>query len=199
MRDTGSFRLERELLDFGYKLICGLDEAGRGCLAGPVVAAACILDPDNIPSGIDDSKKLTAIQREDLHPAITGSAISWSIGIIDNEIIDKINILEASKKAMIQAIENLAVKPDYLLIDHVELNDLKIIQKSYIKGDERIISIGAASILAKVGRDRIMEEFHMKYPQYNWKSNKGYPTKEHREAIREYGPCHLHRRTFKGV
>jgi len=197
--ELAGFRLEKRLLDSGFSLICGIDESGRGSLCGPVVASACILDPDNIPDGITDSKLLDPIRREGLFKEIVSSAIAWGIGTVDNNQIDQINILEATKKAMRLAFNSLKKKPDYLLIDYVKLCDLKISQKSYIKGDENILSISAASILAKVSRDKIMMRYHKLYPHYNWKANKGYPTEQHREAIVRYGPTRLHRRTFNSV
>ncbi len=199
MTKTGSFLLERELLSNNYKLICGLDEAGRGCLCGPVVAGACILDPENIPEGINDSKKISPVKREKLYHRLKETSIAWAVGIVDSETIDKINILEASRLAMRRAVENLSLKPDILLIDALLINSLKIKQISYIKGDEEVLSIGAASIIAKVARDSIMEDLHCKYPHYNWSSNKGYPTKEHREALQKYGITPFHRKSFKGV
>jgi ribonuclease HII len=199
MDDKRSFKLEKKLLQEGYRLICGVDEAGRGCLCGPVVAGACILDPTRIPEGIKDSKKLTAARREVLFQEITATALAWQIGIIEPDIIDEINILEATKLAMHKSIANLSQKPDIVLIDALKINDLQIAQKSYIKGDEEVVSIGAASIIAKVSRDRIMADYHNHFPQYNLKSNKGYPTSEHREAIIRFGPSAIHRKTFKGV
>jgi ribonuclease HII len=197
--ELANYRLEKELLDSGFFFICGIDEAGRGALSGPVVASACILDPDNIPIGIMDSKKLSAGKREYLCREIMTTSLNWSIGLADNYQIDCLDILEATKRAMKRAVNNLSIKPDILLIDAVQLNDLKISQKSYIKGDVNVISISAASILAKVSRDKIMMYYHKLYPSYDWKSNKGYPTKQHKAAIEKYGPSRLHRRTFKSV
>ena len=199
MDDKRSFKLEKKLLQEGYRLICGVDEAGRGCLCGPVIAGACILDPSNIPEGIKDSKKLSAARREALFHEITATALAWQIGIVEPDIIDEINILEATKLAMHKSVANLDKKPDIVLIDALRINDLQIAQKSYIKGDEEVVSIGAASIIAKVSRDRIMADYHNHFPQYNLKKNKGYPTSEHREALIRFGPSVIHRRTFKGV
>jgi ribonuclease HII len=197
--DKSNYKLEARLLSSGYRLICGIDEAGRGSLSGPVVAGACILDPQNIPDGIKDSKLLSPAQRSRLFKLITTSAISWAVGIVDNHQIDLINILQATKKAMALAVENLRSVPDYLLIDALALDNLKITQKSYIKGDVEIISIGAASIIAKVTRDEIMSTYHALYPRYNWEKNKGYATREHLLALASFGPTEFHRRTFRGV
>jgi len=197
--DKSNYKLEARLLSSGYSLICGIDEAGRGSLSGPVVAGACILDPQNIPDGIKDSKLLSPAERSRLFKLIKSSAIGWAVGIVDNHQIDLINILQATKKAMSLAVENLRVTPDCLLIDALALDNLKITQKSYIKGDVEIISIGAASIIAKVTRDEIMSTYHNLYPRYNWKQNKGYPTREHLHALALFGPTEFHRRTFRGV
>jgi ribonuclease HII len=199
MTDLRGFKLEKKLIIEGYRFICGLDEVGRGSLFGPVVAAACILNPDNIPSGIKDSKKLSSSRREFLFDKIINSSFAWSVGSADNREIECINILEASKLAMKRAVNNLTVKPEILLIDAIKINDLKISQKSYIKGDEEVISISAASIIAKVFRDRMMLDFDKDFPQYNLKSNKGYPTREHKHALSIFGPTEFHRKTFKGV
>lgn len=197
--DKSNYKLETNLLSSGFRYICGIDEAGRGSLSGPVVAGACILNPGNIPSGIKDSKLLSASERERLFVLIKLTAISWAVGIVDNHQIDKINILQATKRAMLYAVENLSILPDCLLIDALTLDNLKIEQKSYIKGDVEVISIGAASIIAKVTRDNLMSTYHNKYPNYNWKQNKGYPTSEHLRALKLFGPTELHRRTFRGV
>jgi ribonuclease HII len=197
--DKSHYKLETYLLSTGFRFICGIDEAGRGSLCGPVVAGACILDPDHIPDGIKDSKLLSPKERERLFTLIKSSCLAWAVGMVDNRQIDKINILQATKKAMQSAVESLPIVPDCLLIDAVTLNNLKITQKSYIKGDVEVISIGAASIIAKVTRDDLMSTYHNKYPGYNWKNNKGYPTREHFRALDLFGPTELHRRTFKGV
>lgn len=197
--DKSNFKLETRLKSSGYNKICGIDEAGRGSLSGPVVAGACVLDPENIPEGIKDSKLLSPAARSRLFDLIKASAVCWAVGIVDNNQIDQINILQATKKAMSLAVENLSVKPDCLLIDALTLDNLKIPQKSYIKGDVEVISIGAASIIAKVTRDEIMSAYHILHPKYNWKQNKGYPTPEHLHALSLYGPTEFHRRTFKGV
>lgn len=178
------------------KTIAGTDEAGRGPLAGPVVAAAVIFDHDTIIMDINDSKKLTEKQREKLFQEIIEKAVTFSINVIDNNEIDKINILQASLKAMKISTESLNVKPDLILIDGNKtfLSDIKTL--AIVKGDSKSHSIAAASILAKVTRDRIMIELDRKYPIYEWKQNKGYPTKKHRELILKYGVTEYHRKTF---
>lgn len=189
-------QIEEELYSGGIRNIAGIDEVGRGPLAGPVVAAAVILPKDFAILGVDDSKKLTEKKREELYDLITECAISYSIGIMDNNIIDEINILEATKLAMKQAIEGLATKPDYILIDALTLKDIIIPQRGIIKGDSLSVSIAAASIIAKVTRDRMMDKYHQKFPYYAFDQNKGYGTKAHYEGIDGYGICELHRRSF---
>jgi ribonuclease HII len=181
------------------KTPAGVDEAGRGPLAGPVVAAAVILpEAFDIP-GLDDSKKLTHLQRVTILDQVLASAVAFAVGVVGHEEIDNINILRASLLAMEIAVRNLERKPDFLLIDGNQRTSLLIPQETIIKGDSRCCSIAAASIVAKVRRDAIMEEYHEQFPEYNFRSHKGYPTKEHLEAIRKYGPCPIHRRTFRGV
>lgn len=187
---------ENELYDEGYKYIGGIDEVGRGPLAGPVVTACVILPKDYQVCSINDSKKVSVTKREALFDQIKSDAISFHISEVSHIVIDQINILEATKKAMVNSIENLDVKADALLIDAVKLPSVDIIQQSIIKGDEKSISIASASILAKVYRDNIMIKAHELYPQYQFHKNKGYGTKEHMEAIRKYGLCEIHRRTF---
>lgn len=181
------------------KTPAGVDEAGRGPLAGPVVAAAVILQEGFDISGLDDSKKLTHAQRAALLDRITSSALAFAIGIVHHEEIDRINILRASLRAMEIAVSKLDRKPDFLLIDGNQRTSLLIPQETVVKGDSRCCSIAAASIVAKVRRDELMNEYHELYPQYNFRSHKGYPTREHLEAIRRYGPCPIHRRSFRGV
>ncbi len=188
---------EKEALKKGYKLIAGVDEAGRGPLIGPVVAAAVILPNDYENKNINDSKKLTSKKREELFKVIQKDAISIGVSVIDNKIIDKVNILEATKIAMKEAINNLSVKPDYILIDAVKLNIKNSL--SIIKGDANSISIAAASIIAKVTRDKIMEELDQKFPEYEFKNHKGYPTKKHIENIKKYGLLDNYRFTFKPI
>jgi len=191
---------EAELYEQGVKLIAGIDEVGRGPLAGPVVAAAVILPEDFDVLGIDDSKKLSEKKRESLSVLIKEKALAYGIGIIDNQIIDEVNILEATKLAMKQAIETLDRKPEYILIDALTLKDVEIPQKGIIKGDSKSLSIAAASILAKVTRDKMMVEYHLQFPHYVFDQNKGYGTKAHYEGIRSHGICELHRKTFlKGI
>jgi ribonuclease HII len=181
------------------KTPAGVDEAGRGPLAGPVVAAAVILPESFTIVGLDDSKKLTHLQRVKILDLIITYAVDLAVGIVDHEAIDSINILRASLRAMEIAVNNLGRKPDFLLIDGNQRTSLLIPQETVIKGDSRCCSIAAASIVAKVRRDEIMDEYHELYPEYNFRSHKGYPTKEHLEAIRKHGPCPIHRRSFRGV
>ena len=181
------------------KTPAGIDEAGRGPLAGPVVAAAVILPPGCGLTGIDDSKKLSEASRKVAWEAITRTAVAYGIGIVEHDVIDKINILRASLKAMEIAVSNLRTRPDFLLIDGNQGLSILVPQETIVKGDARCSSIAAASILAKVTRDSIMERYHETYPQYNFCSHKGYATKEHLDALREHGPCPIHRRTFSGV
>lgn len=175
----------------------GCDEAGRGCLAGPVVAAAVILNPDKDYPMLDDSKKLSEKQRKLLRDIILNEALTYGIGIVTNTEIDEINILNASFLAMHRAIEQLSIKPELLLIDGNRFNPYKDIEyQCIVGGDAKYQSIAAASILAKTTRDAMMEEFDLQYPVYNWKKNKGYPTMEHKNAIAEHGTTPLHRMTF---
>ncbi len=187
---------EREGYAKGYTRIGGADEAGRGPLAGPVVAACVILKKDEFIPDINDSKQLSEKKREELFKIITECAVDVGIGISDTLLIDRINILNATKKAFVKAVKSMQWSPDYLLIDALEISELDTNQKSIIKGDTLSISIAAASIIAKVTRDRLMLEYAEKYPQYGFESNKGYGTREHIEAIREHGLCPLHRKLF---
>ncbi|MGM0902018.1 MAG: ribonuclease HII [Bacillota bacterium] len=189
---------EEDLRHQGFQFIAGIDEAGRGPLAGPVVAAAVILPKDFYLPGIDDSKKLTEQKREDYYERIKMEAISVGVGIIDAAEIDRINILEAAKKAMLEAVTQLAPKPDYLLVDAVKL-ETPYPSESLIKGDARSITIAAASIIAKVTRDRMMKEISRKYPDYGFSSNMGYGTAAHLEAIKRYGVTPYHRKSFAPV
>lgn len=186
---------ENELYENGIKYIAGIDEVGRGPLVGPVVTAAVILPRDFYDERINDSKKLTEKKRELLYDVIMENAVSVGIGISSEDVIDEINILEATKKAMIEAVNNLSVKPEHLLIDAVKLN-IDIPQTSIIKGDAKSESIAAASIVAKVTRDRMMVELDKEHPEYDFKHNKGYGTKKHIEAIEKYGILKEHRKTF---
>ena len=189
---------ENELYNKGINLIAGIDEVGRGPLVGPVVTAAVILPKDYYDERINDSKKITEKKREMLYDVIMENAISVGIGMSSNEIIDEINILEATKKAMKEAIDNLNVKPEHLLIDAVKL-DTSIPSTSIIKGDAKSQSIAAASIIAKVTRDRMMIELDKLHPEYDFIHNKGYGTKKHVEALYKYGPIDEHRKTFEPV
>ena len=188
-------RFEREAINAGARNIAGMDEAGRGPLAGPVVAAAVIMPLDDLIEGIDDSKKVSAKKRERLYEVIREKAIAYKIVAVDEKTIDEINILEATKKAMRECVEGLSVTPDVVLIDAVKL-DVKVPTKSIIKGDALSYSIAAASILAKVYRDRLMREYDAQYPEYGFEKHKGYGTAAHIDAIRRIGPCPIHRRTF---
>lgn len=183
----------------GYHRIAGVDEVGRGPLAGSVVAAAVILPRDGIGERLFDSKKISSKKREHLYESILVKAQGIGIGIIGQEEIDRLNILQATLKAMAVAIENLPTSPDFILIDGPHGLRLPIPQKPIRKGDQLSNSIAAASIVAKVTRDRMMLECHQKYPQYNFAKHKGYGTKEHRRAIEKFGICELHRKTFRGV
>jgi ribonuclease HII len=191
---------ERSARKAGALRIAGLDEAGRGPLAGPVVAAAVVLPEGLLIPGVKDSKQLSEDQRERLYSQITGSAIAYGIGIVDERTIDEVNIREASIIAMEQALEAITPAPDHLLIDgNFTLPRIPLPQRPIIKGDCLSHSIAAASILAKVTRDRLMHDLHERYPQYNFRKHKGYGTKEHIELIRLHGPCDAHRRTFQPV
>jgi ribonuclease HII len=188
----------------GYQYIAGIDEAGRGPLAGPVVSAAVILPPGFSCQGVTDSKKLSEKRREALFPLIKTQALAVGIGMADHREIDQINILAASLLSMKRAVQNLAAgahcfRPDFLLVDGKFTIDMDLPQQAIVRGDSRSISIAAASIIAKVTRDRYMADLHNTYPVYNFIQHKGYPTKAHKQAIIEHGPCPFHRTTFKGV
>lgn len=189
---------ENELIKKGYNLIAGIDEAGRGPLAGPVVAAAVIMPNNLLIEGLTDSKALSKKKREFYYEKIQEFALAIGVSIIDEKTIDKINILNATKLAMKKALKDLDPKADYALIDAVKL-DLTIESNSIIKGDAKSQTIAAASIIAKVTRDKIMEELDQKYPQYDFKNNMGYPTKKHLEALKNHGITDVHRRSYKPV
>jgi ribonuclease HII len=189
---------EKDLKLQGYEQIAGIDEVGRGPLAGPVVAAAVVLPPDFCLLGINDSKKLSEKQREEFYTYITKEAIAWGTGIISPREIDELNIYQASKKAMAAALDDLKMNPEHLLIDAMELGT-PYPEMSLIKGDARSISIAAASIVAKVTRDRMMHEYSRQYRGYGFESNMGYGTKEHLEGLKELGPSPIHRRSFAPV
>ncbi len=185
---------ERKYSDYQY--ICGIDEVGRGPLAGPVCAGAVILPKDAEILYVNDSKKLSGKKREELYKEITDQAIAYKTVFMNHEVIDEINILQATYKAMRQAVNELNPQPDLLLIDAVHIPELEVKQVSIIKGDAKSFSIAAASIVAKVERDHLMEKYDELYPEYGFAGNKGYGSKEHIEAIKKYGPCPIHRRTF---
>lgn len=182
------------------RIEAGCDEAGRGCLAGPVYAAAVILPFDFYDSSINDSKRLSVRERYRLRDVIESNALSWAVGVVTAEEIDRINILQSSILAMHRALDGLAVEPQHILVDGNRFNRYKNIpHTTIVKGDSKMASIAAASILAKTYRDDYMERIALEYPQYDWKTNKGYPTAKHREAIREYGVTPYHRRSFNLV
>lgn len=191
------FVYENEAKNDGFKVICGVDEAGRGPLAGPVAAAAVILPDNCMIEGLNDSKKLTEKKREALFPIIQEQAVAWSVGLASEKEIDEINILQATFLAMKRAIEGLSVKPDCVLIDGNRLpSKLDMEARAIVKGDSKSASIAAASVLAKVTRDRMLEELDKEYPEYGFAKHKGYPTKAHYEAIEKYGILDIHRRSF---
>jgi len=191
---------EDEARSAGYLSIAGLDEVGRGCIAGPVVAAACILDPAKpYHEKLDDSKKLTSELRQEIAAELKETCIAYSIGQIEADEIDEINILEATKKAMLQAISLLNPAPDYLLIDALRLKACPLPQRDIIRGDSISASIAAASVLAKTYRDDLMCKMHETYPQYGFDSHKGYGAAVHWSALNEHGPCPIHRKSFHGV
>ncbi|MBA3611464.1 MAG: ribonuclease HII [Nitrospirales bacterium] len=183
----------------GYRRIAGLDEAGRGPLAGPVVAAIVILPRRWSPVLLDDSKLLSEHQRQVLYEAITTRAIAWAIGLASEQEIDELNILGATRLAGCRALTRLAITPDYLLLDALHLPTVSVPQRPVIKGDQLSRSIAAASILAKVSRDRMMTTYHERFPQYQFHLHKGYPTQEHLRRLHQFGPCPGHRRSFRPV
>ena len=192
-------KYERELYRNNITLIAGVDEAGRGPLVGPVVASAVILPKNYHLEGLNDSKQLSEKKREYFYGVLQRDAISIGVGIVSAKEIDQINILEASRKAMYIAINNLDVTPEYILSDAMSLNDIDIPSRPIIHGDALSLSIAVASVIAKVTRDHIMYELDQKYPMYNYKKNKGYPTKEHLEFIKKYGITNEYRMTFRPV
>lgn len=191
--------LERDLRADGFRAVAGTDEVGRGCLAGPVVAAAVILRHEAVLPRLDDSKRLSNIDLQSVCRRILTSARSVAVGVVDPPTIDRINILEASKLAMRHAVESLSIRPDALLLDAVYLESLIVPQLSIVKGDARSVTIAAASVVAKVYRDSLMESYHEIYPQYDFINNVGYGTAKHCKALEEYGPSPIHRRGFRGV
>ena len=189
--------LERELYNKGFKAICGIDEAGRGPLAGPVVVAGVIMPQNSMIEGVNDSKKVSEKKREKLYDQIIDEAIAYSVAIIGQDVIDEINILNATKQGVTEVVEQLTEKPDLILVDALTgINTKGIPYDSIIKGDAKCYNIAAASIIAKVTRDRIMRQWDEIYPQYGFISHKGYGTAKHIEAIKEYGLTPIHRRSF---
>lgn len=197
MKTQELFEHDKQLLDSGYRYICGIDEAGRGPLAGPVSVCAVIMPLDEMIEGINDSKKVSPKKRELLYEQIKQKALTYRSVMIDNEVIDEINILQATKKAMKEAIEGLSIKPDLVLVDAVKL-ELDIETRAIIKGDATSYAIASASIIAKVERDKLMDEYDKLYPEYGFSKHKGYGTKMHIDAIKEHGPTPVHRKTFIG-
>lgn len=196
-RLTNLKRMEQELYGAGIESICGIDEAGRGPLAGPVVVAAVIMPKDSFIEGVNDSKKVSEKKREILYDFITKEALAWGVGIVDQKEIDEINILQATKKGVTQALKELKIKPQQILVDALtNIDTLGVPYTSIIKGDAKCYSIAAASIVAKVTRDRIMRQWDEVYPMYGFEKHKGYGTKMHIEAIQKYGLCPLHRLSF---
>ncbi len=189
--------IEKKLYSKGFQKICGIDEAGRGPLAGPVVVAGVIMPKDSMIEGVNDSKKVSENKREKLYDLILEEAISYSVSIIDKDVIDEINILNATKQGVTEVVEGLQVKPDLILVDALtHINTKGIPYDSIIKGDAKCYNIAAASIIAKVTRDRIMRQWDEIYPQYGFISHKGYGTSKHIEAIKKYGLTPIHRRSF---
>ena len=189
--------IEEEIHNSGVEYICGIDEAGRGPLAGPVVVASVIMPANSIIEGVNDSKKVSEKKREKLYDLILEEAISYGVGIIGQDEIDEINILNATKKGLTMSLQELTQKPDLIIVDALtHIDTLGIPYESIIKGDAKCYSISAASIIAKVTRDRIMREWDKVYPQYGFAQHKGYGTSAHINAIKEFGPCPLHRRSF---
>ena len=191
--------VERRLRDFGFRAIAGTDEVGRGCLAGPVVAACVVLDSEPTLFGVNDSKQVDAEDRLAVCRFILRRARAVAIGVVEPQTIDRINILRASKLAMADAVGNLGIRPDVLLLDAVLLEQLEMPQIPLIKGDARSVSIAAASIVAKVYRDLLMESYHDLYPVYGFNHHRGYATEAHQAALKLYGPSPIHRKSFEGV
>lgn len=197
---TANFDFENKAKADGFAVVAGVDEVGRGCLAGAVVAAAVVFESaDHVPHGVNDSKQIPKDRREELAEAIKEKALTFAFAEADNHVVDEINILEATKVAMIRAVSKLNPAADFLLIDAVPLNHCPLPQRSIIRGDAASASIAAASIIAKVHRDAMMAELDALYPQYGFARHVGYGTPEHLEALRLHGPCPIHRMTFRGV
>lgn len=197
-RLRGLLKFEQAAVKDGFKVIAGVDEAGRGPLAGPVVAAVCVIPPGIFFQGVDDSKKLQPQKRQEIFQKIMADkSIAYSVGVISHEEIDRINIYQATIAAMLQAIELLACIPDMLLVDGLQLPHPSIPCQKIIKGDQKSQSIAAASIIAKETRDKLMREYHLIWPQYGFDRHKGYGTEAHYEALAEHGPCPIHRKSFR--
>jgi ribonuclease HII len=196
---SASYRYERQAWRTGVGRVAGVDEAGRGPLAGPVVAAAVILDPARRIRGLRDSKLLLPPRREDLFALIHTRALAVSVAVVDHETIDRVNILEATRRAMVEALTRLGAPPELVITDFVRLATLTCPQRNLVDGDARCATVAAASIVAKVTRDRIMAEWDAHYPEYGFARHKGYATPEHLHALDRLGPCPIHRRTFAGV
>ena len=191
-----TWEFEEKAWQNGYSAVCGVDEAGRGPLAGPVCAAAVILPAGIVIEGLNDSKKLSEKKREALFDIIAENAVSWSVSLVDEKTIDEINILQATYRAMRQAVEGLPHPADFAYIDGNRMEGLDLPYECVVSGDARIPSIAAASIVAKVTRDRLMRDFAVRYPVYGFERHKGYGSRAHHEALLQYGPCPIHRRTF---
>lgn len=197
MKTIDLFNYDKELRKEGYRYICGIDEAGRGPLAGPVSVCAVIMDLDEMIDGVNDSKKVSPKKRDLLYDVVREKALSYKCVMLDSKVIDEINILEATKKAMKEAVQGLSIKPDLILVDAVKI-DFGCETRPIIKGDATSYSIASASIIAKVARDRLMEEYDNQFPGYGFAKHKGYGTKDHINAIKTLGPTPIHRRTFIG-
>ncbi len=190
---------ERTLYAQGFNWIAGVDEVGRGPLAGPVVAASVILFKDTLIEGLRDSKRLSGRARENFFPTIIEHAVCYGVGAVEPFVIDRINILNASRIAMLRALRSMGVCPDHVLVDGFPIPQLGPYQTAIVGGDDRSLSIAAASVIAKIFRDRLMERYDLLYPQYGFARNKGYPTREHLSALRQFGHCPIHRRSFAPV
>ncbi len=200
LRLVPTFRHENRAYAEGATLVAGVDEAGRGPLAGPVVAAACVLPRQFRHKTLNDSKQLTETQREEIFAELTGRAdVAWAVGVSDVEIIDSYNILRATWRAMVLALEALPVRPDFVLVDGLRVPAIRLRQKAIVGGDAKSFSVAAASVIAKVTRDRLMRELHAQYPQYNFAQHKGYATPEHLAALEQFGPSPIHRKSFAPV
>lgn len=199
MENITLLEYENKLWEKGYQYVAGVDEAGRGPLAGPVYAAAVVFKKGTVIEGINDSKKLSEKKREQLYDVIIEKALSYAIVSVNEKEIDKINILNASLKAFSLAVGGLSQKPDYVLFDGNRAPEMSVPFEAVVKGDAKVQAIAAASVLAKVSRDRYITEMDKLYPEYGFAKHKGYPTKDHKEAVAEFGPSPIHRLTFRGV